>query len=249
MRRGRDGDYRAAGPRRLAGESLNGLGEAALATEASGQIIFANLTARRLYRFLGEDLALLRRLDRGSVWRSVGMRRGLMVLGLGPALVATVTVSPRLAASFRSIAEQLHTLAFGRRAHIAGRDLIGSMVMKAAEDRQLKEYTNGAISDGYIKNPGNPTYKNDLGFIWADHDQNRRELARHHIAEARSQLERGEDESHRRAAANSVRALAELEPTVLASGHGRPMVGAETALALRAFAKLLRERRVGGFRS
>jgi branched-chain amino acid transport system substrate-binding protein len=34
-------------------------------------------------------------------------------------------------------------------------------VMKAAEDRQLKEYTNGAISDGYIKNPGNPKYKND----------------------------------------------------------------------------------------
>jgi branched-chain amino acid transport system substrate-binding protein len=34
-------------------------------------------------------------------------------------------------------------------------------VMKAAEDRQLKEYTAGAISDGYIKNPGNPKYKND----------------------------------------------------------------------------------------
>jgi len=37
-------------------DHLNGLGEAALATEASGQIIFANFTARRLYRFLGEDL-------------------------------------------------------------------------------------------------------------------------------------------------------------------------------------------------
>jgi branched-chain amino acid transport system substrate-binding protein len=34
-------------------------------------------------------------------------------------------------------------------------------VMKAAEDRQLREYTNGAISDGYIKNPGNPKYKKD----------------------------------------------------------------------------------------
>jgi branched-chain amino acid transport system substrate-binding protein len=34
-------------------------------------------------------------------------------------------------------------------------------VMKAAEDRQLKEYTNGAISDGYIKNPGNPKYQKD----------------------------------------------------------------------------------------
>lgn len=34
-------------------------------------------------------------------------------------------------------------------------------VMKAAEERQLKEYTAGAISDGYIKNPGNPVYKND----------------------------------------------------------------------------------------
>ncbi|WP_210439226.1 hypothetical protein [Nocardioides xinjiangensis] len=36
------------------------------------------------------DRALLRRLDRGSVWRSVGMRRGLLVLGLGPGVVALV---------------------------------------------------------------------------------------------------------------------------------------------------------------
>lgn len=34
--------------------------------------------------------ALLVRLDRGSVWRSVGMRRGLMVLGIAPGLVALV---------------------------------------------------------------------------------------------------------------------------------------------------------------
>ncbi len=34
-------------------------------------------------------------------------------------------------------------------------------VMKAAEDRQLKEYTNGAISDSYLKNPGNPKYAKD----------------------------------------------------------------------------------------
>jgi branched-chain amino acid transport system substrate-binding protein len=34
-------------------------------------------------------------------------------------------------------------------------------VMKAAEERQLGEYTNGAISDGYIKNPGNPKYQKD----------------------------------------------------------------------------------------
>ena len=53
------------------------------------------------------DLALLRRLDRGSVWRSVGMRRGLIVLGVGPGLVAlvaglpwsTVIVLPGLVAS------------------------------------------------------------------------------------------------------------------------------------------------------
>lgn len=58
-------------------------------------------------RLLGEDLALLRRLDRGSVWRSVGMRRGLLVLALGPALVAlavglpwdTVLILPGLGAS------------------------------------------------------------------------------------------------------------------------------------------------------
>lgn len=58
-------------------------------------------------RFLGADLALLRQLDRGSVWRSVGMRRGLIVLGLGPALLAvgsglpwdTMLILPGLGAS------------------------------------------------------------------------------------------------------------------------------------------------------
>ncbi len=53
------------------------------------------------------DLALMRRLDRGSVWRSVGMRRGLLVLGVGPGLIAlvaglpwsTVTLLPGLVAS------------------------------------------------------------------------------------------------------------------------------------------------------
>ncbi len=53
------------------------------------------------------DLALMRRIDRGSVWRSVGMRRGLLVLGVGPGLVAlvaglpwsTVTLLPGLVAS------------------------------------------------------------------------------------------------------------------------------------------------------
>lgn len=34
------------------------------------------------------DLAVLRRVDRASVWRSVPMRRGLVVLALGPGLVA-----------------------------------------------------------------------------------------------------------------------------------------------------------------
>ena len=40
-------------------DHLNGLDEAALATDSAGCIIFANATARRLYRFLGEDLAQL----------------------------------------------------------------------------------------------------------------------------------------------------------------------------------------------
>ena len=39
-------------------------------------------------RWSSPERALLRRLDRGSVWRSVGMRRGLMVLAFGPALIA-----------------------------------------------------------------------------------------------------------------------------------------------------------------
>lgn len=58
-------------------------------------------------RLLGDELALLRRLDRGSVWRSVGMRRGLVVLALAPALLAlgsglawdTVLILPGLGAS------------------------------------------------------------------------------------------------------------------------------------------------------
>src|SRR6478672_10645186 len=37
-------------------DHLNGLDEAALATDTAGHIIFANATARRLYRFLGDDL-------------------------------------------------------------------------------------------------------------------------------------------------------------------------------------------------
>ena len=41
-------------------------------------------------RWGSPDRALLHRLDRGSVWRSVGMRRGLMVLGIGPGIVALV---------------------------------------------------------------------------------------------------------------------------------------------------------------
>lgn len=41
-------------------------------------------------RWGSPDRALLRRLDRGSVWRSVGMRRGLLVLGLGPGVIALV---------------------------------------------------------------------------------------------------------------------------------------------------------------
>jgi branched-chain amino acid transport system substrate-binding protein len=34
-------------------------------------------------------------------------------------------------------------------------------VMQAAEQRVGKEYTNGAISDSYLKNPPNPRYRND----------------------------------------------------------------------------------------
>lgn len=45
-------------------------------------------------RWISVDLALLIRLDRGSVWRSVGMRRGLIVLGVGPGVVALVAGMP-----------------------------------------------------------------------------------------------------------------------------------------------------------
>jgi len=43
---------------------------------------------------------------------------------------------------------------------------------------------------------------------------------------------------NRRAATESIKRLARLQPTVLAGGHGKPMTGTETAQALRAFAGL-----------
>lgn len=46
----------------------------------------------------------------------------------------------------------------------------------------------------------------------------------------------------RRAATESVGRLARLEPTVLAGGHGKPMIGTETAAALIAFAGLTIDR-------
>jgi len=47
---------------------------------------------------------------------------------------------------------------------------------------------------------------------------------------------------NRRAAKDSVEALARLEPAVLAGGHGLPLTGPETAPRLRAFAKTAHER-------
>jgi hypothetical protein len=43
---------------------------------------------------LPADVAMLRRVDRASVWRSVPMRRGIMVLALGPGLVAVANAMP-----------------------------------------------------------------------------------------------------------------------------------------------------------
>lgn len=49
---------------------------------------------RRPRRLAGSDLGQLVRTDRASVWRSVPMRRGLMVLGVGPGLVAVAGALP-----------------------------------------------------------------------------------------------------------------------------------------------------------
>lgn len=46
-----------------------------------------------------------------------------------------------------------------------------------------------------------------------------------------------------RAAAASIQFLASLEPTVLATGHGKPMIGVETAAALHEFARAQHLRR------
>ena len=58
-------------------------------------------------RTAGTVVGMLMRLDRGSIWRSVPMRRGITVLGVGPGLVAIVgnmswqsmTILPGLVAS------------------------------------------------------------------------------------------------------------------------------------------------------
>ncbi|MFN8192861.1 MAG: hypothetical protein U0R80_01095 [Nocardioidaceae bacterium] len=63
--------------------------------------------ARQARRAPRSDLAAMVRVDRGSVWRSVPMRRGLTVLAVGPGLVAlagnlawnTMTILPGLVAS------------------------------------------------------------------------------------------------------------------------------------------------------
>lgn len=49
---------------------------------------------RRPRRLARSDLAQLVRTDRASVWRSVPMRRGLLVLGVGPGLVAVAGALP-----------------------------------------------------------------------------------------------------------------------------------------------------------
>ncbi len=67
----------------------------------------AETGARPARRDVGSDLMALVRIDRGSIWRSVPMRRGLMVLAIGPGLVAlagglewsTMTILPGLVAS------------------------------------------------------------------------------------------------------------------------------------------------------
>lgn len=69
--------------------------------------IRAETGARQARRQPRSDLMAMVRLDRASVWRSVPMRRGLMVLAIGPGLVAlagnlaweTMTILPGLVAS------------------------------------------------------------------------------------------------------------------------------------------------------
>lgn len=63
--------------------------------------------SRQARRTPRSDLAALLRIDRASVWRSVPMRRGMLVLAVGPGLVAlagdlewnTMTILPGLVAS------------------------------------------------------------------------------------------------------------------------------------------------------
>jgi superfamily I DNA/RNA helicase len=103
-----------SGPARVAGSA--GTGKTVVALHRVVRILRHDRDARVLLTTFSEPLAN-------------ALSRKLMVLAadhLG--LLERVTV-----ASFRAIAEELHMLAFGRKAHIASRDLIRSLVLKAAE--------------------------------------------------------------------------------------------------------------------
>lgn len=77
------------------------------ARRAPRDAIRAETGARPARRTPRSNLMMLVRIDRGSVWRSVPMRRGMLVLAVGPGLVAlagalewsTMTILPGLVAS------------------------------------------------------------------------------------------------------------------------------------------------------
>jgi hypothetical protein len=103
-----------SGPARVAGSA--GTGKTVVALHRVVRILRQDRDARVLLTTFSEPLAN-------------ALSRKLKVLAADdPGLLERVTV-----ASFRAIAEELHMLAFGRKAHIASRDLIRSLVLKAAE--------------------------------------------------------------------------------------------------------------------
>jgi hypothetical protein len=105
-----------------------------------------NHPARRLPR---SPMAMLVRIDRGSVWRAVPMRRGLAVLAIGPGIVALagnlewpqMTILPGLVASGGALLFGVNTWCLDGRGGLWRESLpVGPMVVFAARAWVLTEF-------------------------------------------------------------------------------------------------------------
>jgi UvrD-like helicase C-terminal domain/AAA domain len=111
-----------SGPARVTGSA--GTGKTVVAIHRSVRLVREDHDARVLLTTFSDPLAnaLLRNLK--------------VLVGTDAGLLERITV-----ASFRGIAEELHMLAFARKAHLASRDVIRSLLTKASEAEGVKGFS------------------------------------------------------------------------------------------------------------